>query len=103
MARVFKRPRAEQDLMNLWLYLAEAADPALAERYLLDLDDELSKIAPFPESGRARDELSPGLRSLPFDRLVLFYLPHPEGIELVRVLAGAQDIDQIAEEGGFAA
>ena len=40
-------------------------------------------------------------QDLPFDRLVLFYLPHPEGIELVRVLAGAQDLERVAEEGGF--
>ena len=101
MSRVLKRPKAEDDLINLWLYLAEEAGADFASRYLLELEDELLKIAPFPESGRARDELHPGLRSLPFDRLVLFYLPHPEGIELVRVLAGARDLEHVAEEGGF--
>jgi toxin ParE1/3/4 len=101
MSRVYKRPKAEEDLINLWLYLAEEASADFASRYLLELEGELAKIAPFPESGRMRDELHPGLRSLPFDRLVLFYLPRPDGIELVRVLAGAQDLDRIAQEGGL--
>ena len=46
-----------------------------------------------PMMGRARDELAPGVRSFPFGRYVVFYLPLDGGIDVVRVLHGARDID----------
>jgi toxin ParE1/3/4 len=88
-------------LVNLWLHLAHEANPSLASNYLQEIGGELTRLALFPLSGRPRDELYPGLRSMPFDRLVLFYLPLPDGIDLLRVLAGARDLERIAEEGGF--
>ena len=45
--------------------------------------------------GRVRDELEPGMRSFPFGRYVIFYMPIDEGIDVVRVLHGARDIDAI--------
>jgi len=45
--------------------------------------------------GRARDELEVGLRSFPVGRYAIFYLPIPDGVEIVRVLHGARDLDAI--------
>jgi len=42
--------------------------------------------------GRTRDELVPGLRSLPFGRYVIFYRALDDGSEIVRVLHGARDL-----------
>jgi len=47
--------------------------------------------------GRARVELAPGVRSLPFGRYVIFYLPLHDGIDVVRVLHSARDIEAIFE------
>jgi toxin ParE1/3/4 len=44
-------------------------------------------------TGRARDELAPGVRSFPFGRYVVFYVPRNDGVDVVRVLHGARDID----------
>jgi toxin ParE1/3/4 len=52
-------------------------------------------LAGNPHIGRARGELSPNLRSIPFGRYVIFYLALPDGIEIVRVLHGARDLDTI--------
>ncbi len=43
--------------------------------------------------GHARYELAPELRSFPVGRYVIFYLPLVDGVELVRVLHSARDID----------
>jgi toxin ParE1/3/4 len=51
--------------------------------------------------GRAREELASELRSFPVRRYVVFYRPLVDGIEVVRVLHGARDVTEIAEEGGF--
>ena len=45
--------------------------------------------------GRARDELERGVRSSPFGRYVIFYMPGDSGIDIVRVLHSARDIDAL--------
>ena len=45
--------------------------------------------------GRARDELAPDVRSFPFGRYVIFYMPLDDGIDVVRVLHGARDVDAV--------
>jgi toxin ParE1/3/4 len=48
-----------------------------------------------PYIARARGELCQNLRNFPFGRYVIFYLAMPDGIEIVRVLHGARDLDAI--------
>jgi toxin ParE1/3/4 len=45
-----------------------------------------------PLAGRQRPELAPNLRSFPVGNYIIFYIPGPQGIELVRVLNARQDI-----------
>ncbi len=52
-------------------------------------------MATQPMMGRARDELALGVRSFPFGRYVVFYVPLDDGIDVVRVLHGARDIDAV--------
>ena len=46
-----------------------------------------------PLAGRERPELRRGLRSFPVRNYIIFYIPVPDGIEVVRVMNGRQDID----------
>lgn len=43
--------------------------------------------------GRAREELAAHLRSFAFGRYVIFYTSLHDGIDVVRVLHSARDID----------
>jgi toxin ParE1/3/4 len=45
-----------------------------------------------PLAGRERPELGRGLRSFAVGNYVLFYVARPDGVEIVRVLHGRQDI-----------
>ncbi len=45
-----------------------------------------------------RAELAADLRSFPFGRYVIFYAPIEDGIDVVRVLHGARDIDAVFGE-----
>jgi toxin ParE1/3/4 len=63
-----------------------------ADAFIDTLDRKFHILAQRPRIGRARDELAEGLRSFPVGRYVIFYLPLPEGIEIVRVLHGARDL-----------
>ena len=92
MPRVTRRPLAEADVLEIWDYIADDGIAA-ADRWVDRLDKQFRVLAMQPMMGRARDELAPGVRSFPFGRYVVFYLPLDGGIDVVRVLHGARDID----------
>ncbi|WP_244443170.1 type II toxin-antitoxin system RelE/ParE family toxin [Bradyrhizobium sp. Ai1a-2] len=46
-----------------------------------------------PRAGRAREDLAPKLRSFPVGNYLIFYVPVPDGIEVVRVMHARRDID----------
>lgn len=58
-----------------------------------DLDAQFPVLAAQPMIGRARDGLAPGVRSFSFGRCVVFHVPLDDGIDVVRVLHGARDMD----------
>jgi len=93
MARVTRRPQAEADTLEIWAYIAQDS-LAEADRWVDRLDESLALWATQPKMGRAREELSPGIRSLPFGRYVVFFEPLADGIDVVRVLHGSRDLDE---------
>ena len=94
MPRVTRRPLAEADIFEIWDYIADDS-LAAADRWVDRLDEQFRLLAAQPMMGRARDELAPGVRSFPFGRYVVFYVPRDGGIDVVRVLHGARDIDAV--------
>jgi len=92
MPRVVRRPLAAADILDIWDRIADDS-VAAADRWVDKLDEKLHLIATQPLMGRARDELLANLRSFPFGRYVIFYLPLEDGIDVVRLLHSARDID----------
>jgi plasmid stabilization system protein ParE len=86
---------AQSDLLEAWLYMAED-NPTAADGVLAAIEDEAKALLAQPSMGRARPELAEGVRSWPTStRYILYYLPKPEGITVLRVLHHARDIQQI--------
>jgi toxin ParE1/3/4 len=48
-----------------------------------------------PYSGRPRDNLLPGVRSMPVHPYVVFYRVRNEAVEIIRVIHGRRDIGAI--------
>ena len=94
MPRVTRRPLAAADIFEIWDYIADDSLVA-ADRWVDRLDEQFGLLATQPLMGSARDELAPGVRSFPFGRYVIFYAPLDDGIDVVRVLHGARDIDAV--------
>ena len=94
MPQVTRRPLAETDILEIWDYIADDSLTA-ADRWVDHLDEQFRMLSTQPMMGRARDELAPGVRSFPFGRYVVFYVPLTNGIDVVRVLHGARDIDAV--------
>jgi toxin ParE1/3/4 len=85
---------AEQDYRNIWHYIA-ADNSDAADRLLRRIDTKLELYAANPRMGTARDNLAPGLRSFPVGNYLAFYRPVTDGIELVRVLHGARNLEEL--------
>jgi toxin ParE1/3/4 len=94
MARVLKRPLAENDLDEIWLYIAQD-NPDSADALLDKIEERCQALAQFPFIGTDRDELMPDLRSLPVGNYLIFYMPIEDGIVVVRVLHGMRNVDAL--------
>jgi toxin ParE1/3/4 len=89
---VTRRPAAEADLLDIWFHIA-GDDPAAADRLLDRIESALEMLADNPHAGRARPDIMPEIRSFPVGPYLLFHAASGNGVELVRVLHGARDID----------
>lgn len=94
MPRLLKRPEAENDLDEIWWYIAQDS-PDHADRFLDRLQERLLALADFPKMGRSRSDLQAGLRSQPVGNYLIFYFPLVDGIEIVRVLHGSRDVESL--------
>jgi toxin ParE1/3/4 len=106
VARILKRESAKRDLIAQWVWYAENADVQTTDRFLNAVDSTASLLARQPDSGLRTFVQKPeikGIRRFPlldgFESIILFYLPLTEGIELVRVVHGNRDLDQLLTEG----
>ncbi len=98
MAIVLKRPLAEIDLLDIWDYIADDSMDR-ADEFLDRIEEKLQTLALNPGIGRRREELLPGLRSFPIANYVVFYRAIEDGIDVLRVLHGSRDIEEIFNQG----
>lgn len=93
---------AEEDLTEIWSYLALETSEDFATQFVAGITTRFDQALQFPLSGASRSHLAPGLRVIFHDKYAIYYLPRPKEIVIVRVLHGSRDIEAIAEEEGFA-
>ena len=85
---------ASRDIEHIVDSIADYGSFDAAEKFLSDLNAKCLKLAQFPGMGRRRDELSPGLRSFPIDRYLIFYSEIDLGIKITRVVSGYQGLER---------
>ena len=92
MASVFFTRSAQTDLLEAWSFISEQSFEA-ADHVMDVIEKEAQTLALQPLMGRARPELSAGIRYWPTSTSYnLYYLPSEGGITLIRVLHHARDI-----------
>jgi toxin ParE1/3/4 len=91
-------PTASRDIESIMDYLAENASFETAEHFLDQLNGKFKRLVKFPKIGSRRDELYPGLRSVPLKNYLIFYRSVPEGIEVMRVVGGYRDLEALFAE-----
>jgi toxin ParE1/3/4 len=90
--RARKSPQTEIDLTSIYNFIAHDS-PGTANTWLERIESTFDMLAEMPHGGRARDDLMPGLRSFPVGNYIIFYQPVPDGVVVIRVMHGHQDID----------
>lgn len=97
MPVVTTRATARRDLIEHFVYLAEAASEDIADRFLANAEASFGDLAQQPTMGAPLNLRHPDLvgmrkwRVKDFDNFLIFYLPRPDGVSIVRVLHSAQD------------
>lgn len=94
MRRLVRSPRAREDLIELWSYIA-ADSPGAADRLLDEIGDKLRMLAASPRLGPARPDIAEGVRLFPVRRYVILYRELPDGIEVVRVVHGMRRLSDM--------
>lgn len=97
MPKVYQRAVARRDLVEHFVYLAENADLEIAERFLTNAEASFNDLAGQPMIGAPLTLRHPDLAGLRkwrvnnFENSLIFYLPRPDGVSIVRVLHAARD------------
>lgn len=89
--RFGKAPQADHDLDSIWDFIASHSIRA-ADKQIARIGEIFEMLLENPLAGRERPELRADLRSFPAGNYVIFYVPLPDGIEIIRVMHGRQDI-----------
>jgi toxin ParE1/3/4 len=83
--------RAQRDLRLILARTREEWGDAQEVVYAGALRRALLTLGDFPESGRAREDLAPGYRSLVVEQHVLFYQVEPRRVVVIRILHSRMD------------
>jgi toxin ParE1/3/4 len=81
---------AEQDLDDIWSYVAEDASLETADRLIDAIFDRFELLVEQPRMGRNRPEFGEGVRSIVVESHVIYYR-HEQDVLIARVLHGRRD------------
>jgi len=91
--------QAERDLTELFDFIASAATPEVAHRYIDDLITFCEGLARVPSGGTARDDIRPGLRTTGFRGRVLIAFAAIEGtVVILGIYYGGRDYETLLTE-----
>src|SRR5579864_1328046 len=95
--KVRYRPEALADLEDIFrLILRLSASRVTAQRFVNRIRDRCHKIGGAPNAGRPRDDLEPGLRTVPFERrAVITYLVESGCVRITNVFYGGRDYEAL--------
>lgn len=95
-AEVVYRPDAIADLQQIYRGVAEASQSHdVASRFVRRIMERCRKIGNVPQGGRARDDLMPGLRTVPFERRAVIAYIVADRVEITNIFYGGRDYDTL--------
>lgn len=91
------RPEAVDDLESIFFHVLGASfSVSIAAGFVERMRQRCERIGDAPHGGRPRDDLYPGLRTVPFERTaVIAYLVEDHCVRITNVFYGGQDYEAL--------
>jgi toxin ParE1/3/4 len=102
--RVHRRIQAKFDLINHAVYLVTESSPETADRFVDAAESAFTQLAGQPQMGWQRTFRNHRLSSIcvwrvkGFTDYLIFYLPLDDGVDIIRVLHGKRDLENVLED-----
>ena len=97
--RVVFSPEAEEQLANLYSYIAIAASPDIASRYTEAIITYCESLNTFPHRGSMRDDVRPGLRITNYKkRAVIAFEVSADTVSVIGIFYGGQDYESSLQD-----
>ncbi|MEX0717605.1 MAG: type II toxin-antitoxin system RelE/ParE family toxin [Planctomycetaceae bacterium] len=97
MRRPLYTLQSQRDLDRILRHVSRD-DPAAALRLIERIRRACRRLADSPDLGIRHDEVVEELRIWPVRRYLVFYRPHPAGIEVLRIIHGARDWERLLDD-----
>ena len=94
MPRIRIAEGAGNDLEEIWEYVAQE-NPDAARKLIKEITNKFKFLRDHPQIGREQNTLLGTLRSFPVKNYIILYQPHDDGIEILRILHAARNIERI--------
>ena len=89
------RPAAEDDLAELYAYIAHQSGDERADHYLARIEAACIALTDFPHRGTRRDDLFPGVRLLGFERRIsIAFMVDATTVRILRIFYGGRDFSE---------
>lgn len=97
--KVVFRPRAEADLSGLYDWIAAESGEEVAAGYIDRIEAACLALETFPRRGTQREDISPGLRTMGFERrATIVFQVADDRVAIIRVFYGGQDFERALRE-----
>ena len=97
--RIVFTPEARDQLDALHSYISSAAGAEIASRFVNGIIDHAETLSEFPQRGTSRDDLRPGLRTIPWKRRVtIAFMIEEAAIVVIGVFYGGRDLESLLRE-----
>ena len=95
-AKVVYRPEANADVQRILTVVTERSGSAIVARRFVDrILAHCEKIGDAPHGGRPRDDLAPGLRTVPFERVAVIFYCLTDVVVISNVFYGGRDYEAL--------
>lgn len=94
MSNCFLSRQASQDLDTIADYYLTRNIEA-GENLFQEFTRKCENLVRFPSLGRSYGHIRPGMRGIPLDSYIIFYQIVNDGVEVLRVVGGRQDLEEL--------
>lgn len=85
--------KAEIELDDIWFHIAtETSNLEIANRLVDSITEQFFLLSKHPHLGRKRDDLAPGLRSIPAGSYLIIYRVEGADVRILHVVHGRRDV-----------